>query len=106
MQTTSNNFWAFHQKWEQGYFNSLEKIGHPDQVAREEAHQRELRESLIADGIPPNKVEEVIAWAERKARDWEQGAKEGRNAWPMVYGYSLTLIFLLRLLRGSEQFEG
>lgn len=106
MKTTTHNFMAFWNKWERGHFNSLEKITHPDYIAKKDAQQRELRAALGADGIKPGNVEAVIAWAERKARAWEEGAKRGENPYPVERGYALNLVFMLRLLRGEEQFDG
>lgn len=102
---TSNNFSAWLQKWERGYFDSIEKIDHPTTIARAAARERELRLALVADGVPAEQVEDVIAWADAKARMWEIGARERRNPSPMVTGYELTLVFILRLLRGIEQMD-
>jgi len=101
MAYTSNNFWSWHQKWERGYFNTLHPTNHPETIQKKAAQESELRAALRADGV--RDVEKLLAWAEQKARAWEQGATLGLNAHPMVKGFSLNMVFVLRLLRGDEQ---
>ncbi|MFZ1410577.1 MAG: hypothetical protein WAS07_03900 [Micropruina sp.] len=93
---------AFFTRVEQGYYNSVEKIDHPETIRRVEARERDLRSALLEEGIAPARIEATVLWAIRRAEERERGVVEGRYPTPLYSGYLLRIVFLIRLVRGLE----
>ena len=94
---------TFFTRVEQGYYNSIEKINHPETIARAEARERDLRLALLEEGIAPARIEATVLWAIRRAEERLRGVAEGRYPTPIYSsGYLLRIVFLIRLVRGLE----